>query len=357
MFQKRILIYCCLLGLLLNLFRRVYKSAKQVGGCFNRRQCQEDIFIFPTACSKTQVEHNVGELSQRGGISKATRCPSEPFFIDYFITSERRRKGKFTFIEVGCNKATDAIMMLRMFTQNPRIDLKLWLERTQFMRNPSCDIGWERWHRVEEIRGPAFDYKHYCIEPVRENFEIVKRVSSELEYDEMGLSVHQVAISSSDVPSYVKFPTANGKSGIEKYGIHSLATNKKEVDFYEVKLTSVDKFVRDEGIVNVDILKIDTEGNDSLVLLGSIHTISTLRPSYITFENHGIGHWKKASLEETIDLLNGLAYTCFWSTYDGHLIRITSCWDSSYEYKEWSNVACYNRSDKEFAEIMESYAL
>ena len=94
---------------------------------------------------------------------------------------------------------------------------------------------------------------------VRENFEIVKRVSSELEYDEMGLSVHQVAISSSDVPSYVKFPTANGKSGIEKYGIHSLATNKKEVDFYEVKLTSVDKFVRDEGIVNVDILKIDTE--------------------------------------------------------------------------------------------------
>jgi FkbM family methyltransferase len=173
----------------------------------------------------------------------------------------------------------------------------------------------------------------------------------------MGLSVHQVAISSSDVPSYVKFPTANGKSGIEKYGIHSLATNKKEVDFYEVKLTSVDKFVRDEGIVNVDILKIDTEGNDSLVLLGSIHTISTLRPSYITFENHGIGHWKKASLEETIDLLNGLAYTCFWSTYDGHLIRITSCWDSSYEYKEWSNVACYNKSDKEFAEIMESYAL
>ena len=71
------------------------------------------------------------------------------------------------------------------------------------------------------------------------------------------------------------FIVYNGISGIESYGIHSMATTTKKVGFYEVKMTSVDRFVRDEGIVNVDVLKIDTEGNDALVLLGSIRTIST----------------------------------------------------------------------------------
>lgn len=125
----------------------------------------------------------------------------------------------------------------------------------------------------------------------------------------------------------------------------------------EVRLTSVDKFVSDEGIFKVDILKIDTEGKDALVLLGAVRTLSNLQPRYITFENHGIGHWKKASVKETIDLLDGLSYTCFWATYDGFLIRITACWDSSYEYKGWSNIACYNRNYKKSARVLESYAL
>ena len=177
----------------------------------------------------------------------------------------------------------------------------------------------------------------------------------------MGLSVHQVAISNSDYPSTIKFPEVFGKTGIETYGIHRAYENidvkERKGAFYEVKLMSVDKFVRDLGISNVDILKIDTEGNDALVILGSVRTLSILRPRYITFENHGIGHWKKANLKETIDLLDGLAYTCFWALYDGFLVRITSCWESSYEYKGWSNIACYNRNNKETAEALESYAL
>ena len=52
----------------------------------------------------------------------------------------------------------------------------------------------------------------------------------------------------------------------------------------------------------MDILKIDTEGK----LLGSVRTLSNLQPRFITFKNHGIGHWKKASLKETIDLLDSL---------------------------------------------------
>lgn len=325
---------------------------------------EEKIFEFPLACSLEQVRRNIEKLREYGGISNATRCPTEPYLIKQFDSelSTLNRNSTVTFFEVGCNKGTDAVMFLRMFTKHPKVDIELWLKKTKFMKGPSCPIDWDLWDKIKERKGPAFEYRHYCIEPILENFEVVKRVSEELEYGEIGLSVHQAAISSSDSPSSLQFPRAFGKSGIEKYGIHLAYENiaskeRKQGSFYEVKLTSVDKFVSDEGISKVDILKIDTEGNDALVLLGSVRTLSILRPRYITFENHGIGHWKKASLKETIVLLDGLGYTCFWALYDGFLIRITSCWDPAYEYKGWSNVACYNRNYSKTAEAMENYAL
>lgn len=329
------------------------------GGCVRKGE----VFYFPPTCSHDQLKRNVKELDRRGGIRNATKCPTEPYLIEQFRSNfKRQRKDKIVFIEVGCNKATDAVMMLRMFTQHPRVDLKLWMNKTQFVKQPSCAIDWDLWNKIEKSRVLGdFNYQHYCIEPIRENFEVVKRVSNELGYNRMGLSIHQAAMSNSYLPSTLKFPEV-GKSGIETYGIHNayehVASKEREQGkFYEVKLTSVDKFVLDEGISQVDILKIDTEGNDALVLLGSVRTLSNLHPRFITFENHGIGHWKKSSLKETIDLLDGLSYTCFWAMYDGFLIRITNCWDSSYEYKGWSNIACYNRNYKKSAIILESYAL
>ena len=92
--------------------------------------------------------------------------------MDQLVKIKRKREGKFNFIEIGCNKATDAVMKLRMFTQNPRVDLKIWLERTQFVKQPSCNIDWELWKKIQgltsgkKIQGLAFDYRHYCIEPV-----------------------------------------------------------------------------------------------------------------------------------------------------------------------------------------------
>lgn len=356
--RKRLLVVIALLAIFCGV-RVIFSDGDSVGiVCIK----DKNVFEFLPTCTHEQVERNAKQLRKRGGISKATRCPAEPYLIKQFTNIPLNRQNNITFIEVGCNKATDAVMMLRMFTRQPEIDLKLWLDKADFVKKPACPIDWDLWNRIKKLKKPAFNYRHYCIEPIRENFEVVRRTSEELGYNRMGLSVHQVAISNSDYPSTFKFPEVFGKSGIETYGIHKAYENvdlkeKNKGTFYEVKLTSVDRFVRDEGISNVDILKIDTEGNDALVILGSVRTLSILRPRYITFENHGIGHWKKANLKETIDLLDGLAYTCFWALNDGFLVRITSCWESSYEYKGWSNIACYDRNNKETAEALESYAL
>ena len=122
-----------------------------------------------------------------------------------------------------------------------------------------------------------------------------------------------------------------------------------------MNVTTLDKFVQAHSIIRMDVLKIDTEGNDALVLLGAIKTLAFMRPSYVTFEHHRIGHWAKHDLKDTIDLLDGLSYTCYWATKHAKLYRITSCWDDSFNKKHWSNVACYSRFNTYLKGVMEKY--
>jgi FkbM family methyltransferase len=43
--------------------------------------------------------------------------------------------------------------------------------------------------------------------------------------------------------------------------------------FEEVNMTSVDRYLEVTGTTSLDILKIDTEGNDNKVLLGSLRYV------------------------------------------------------------------------------------
>ena len=40
----------------------------------------------------------------------------------------------------------------------------------------------------------------------------------------------------------------------------------------------------------------------------------SLKPSYVQFENHGVGKWKTFDLKDSIDMLDAMEYECFWST-------------------------------------------
>ena len=65
----------------------------------------------------------------------------------------------------------------------------------------------------------------------------------------------------------------------------------------------------------------------------------SLKPSYVQFENHGVGKWKTFDLKDSIDMLDAMEYECFWSTNSGKLIQATNCWHESYsKFKIWSRV-------------------
>ena len=201
-------------------------------------------------------------------------------------------------------------------------------------------------------------YRHYCIEASYETFERVHAAAEEMKLADIGLTVHYNAVSSSSWPNTVKFPKIT--AGQENIGIGmtenpNLKTERYS-EFHQTPAITVDEFVRKESITRLDVLKIDTEGNDAAVLIGASMTLLSLKPSYVQFENHGVGKWKTFDLKDSIDMLDAMEYECFWSTNSGKLIQVTNCWHESYsEFKIWSNIACYHRSDRTLKRIMDAY--
>ncbi|EKX32405.1 hypothetical protein GUITHDRAFT_121410 [Guillardia theta CCMP2712] len=266
-------------------------------------------------CSDTELRNNALALR-----SSPTNCPTERWYWDW---QSKKSSHAFVYIEIGCNKGTDAITNVRAYTGDPSVDVVSWMKHIQ-MGSTACPMDMALWDRI-------------------------KRAGRKT-----GLKVFNLAFSSSAVPATAKFPVI--PSGVESVGIDTDHSDYKS--FYDVRVTTVDQFVRTEGIRRIDVLKIDTEGNDALVLIGAVKSIMTFKPSYVQFENHGVGHWSKISLKDVIDLLDTLSYDCFWATNDGRLIRITSCWSPSYEkVKSWSNVACSHRDDVLLSKIMTEYVV
>ena len=113
----------------------------------------------------------------------------------------------------------------------------------------------------------------------------------------------------------------------------------------KVRQTTVDHIFRAETNV-IDVLSVDTEGNDALVLKGAYYLLKSKRVRVVEFEYHGFGYWGKGNhLNSTVmHILNG--YTCFWQGSKRHNGRLhvynPSC---DYEFKSWSNLVCAHESN------------
>ncbi|KAG2428334.1 hypothetical protein HXX76_010481 [Chlamydomonas incerta] len=106
----------------------------------------------------------------------------------------------------------------------------------------------------------------------------------------------------------------------------------------DVNVTTVDDYVRRNGIDKIDILKIDTEGFDPTVLAGAYNTLLRHKAEVLSFEYHHYWTRSGGTLPMCLDYLEQLGYSCY---FDGpKLHRLTGCWDPGFEIKDWSNVVC-----------------
>jgi hypothetical protein len=55
-----------------------------------------------------------------------------------------------------------------------------------------------------------------------------------------------------------------------------------------------------------------------------------------------MGPWKNQHLYDTIEMLDELDFTCYW-TGTQRLWRITGCWQLYFDIHAWSNISCVNR--------------
>ena len=102
----------------------------------------------------------------------------------------------------------------------------------------------------------------------------------------------------------------------------------------------------------INILSIDVEGFDCDVLDGASNQVLS-RVEYIEFEYNYMGSWANTHLYDLIQTLNSISFTCYWAGV-GLLWRITNCWQSYFDLKIWSNIACVNRElVPDLADIME----
>jgi hypothetical protein len=96
----------------------------------------------------------------------------------------------------------------------------------------------------------------------------------------------------------------------------------------------------------IDILLIDTEGNDYLVIKGAQKLIQARSIRVIVFEYHFKLPWGEMKLENAVKEMDEFGYECYFQGF-GRLWKLTgrNCWHATYEFHKWSNVMCVRRED------------
>lgn len=318
-------------------------------------------------------------LQQPETLSLESRCPSTKWLaqmLELDNTQGRRVVG----VNVGCNKAVDAIGMARQMGQNPIFNKRSWVKMMQNITNVKMRMMCAVWggankkrRRVQRlvdysqvdlsatasnsttIKAPSLEY--HCIEPMPSTNRVLKQSADILGLQEHGFHVHQYVISNTSGTGL--FP--NSDAGTENMSAESCGASEVEkasLNCEEVPMLTLDDFAAkhldktdNNSQRNLDVLSIDTEGFDLPVLRGARAVLERTR--YLEFEYHGV--WaEELLLKDAVDYLEELEFICYFAG-QGQLFKVTgTCWiNDLYEIRMWSNVACVHRSEHAWLQIME----
>jgi FkbM family methyltransferase len=294
---------------------------------------------------------------QRCSLTQNTKCPDSSWIDNHYYKNQKRKS--FLGISVGCNKAFDAVQAMRRGSGNSKFDKSAWRHALQEASGGQVSQG-----VCNQESGEQFDLKNstilenaemHCIEPMPVTVKALQQASQQLQYDTTGFFVTHAAIAKQSGSTY--FPRASLSNqahmkvqvGSENQGMESCGNAKtamKDPKCQEVKMYSLDdyanKFIHQSSDSAIQILSIDVEGYDYDVMLGGMN--ATLpRVEYLEFEYNWMGAWRSQKLQDAIQKLDLLHFSCYWAGSRGRLWRITNCFLDYFEVKHWSNVACVNR--------------
>lgn len=321
---------------------------------------------FPPQCTVDQMDVLKRQLPPGGcekrkdepyqrmdcSFSAATACGDYPkwlheFHANHDVVLEDETAERFQAVMVGCNKAHDAVNLLRVASRDRtnRYDWIAW--RSEFLRTddpvddatPDCprsDV------QVPETRSPQ-KAQAYCIEAMPKTFRQLERTKTSIGYSDEELELAHLAVRLDPGTTWVYSgdPIVVSKVGP---GNWRKKCSKFPDDCVEVTADKIDNWIRSKpGLVGdapIHYLSIAVDDNAYEVLQGASKTLS--RVHYMDFSYHWFGDWgrKERSLKELIARLKKKGHLCYFHGNDDNLWRITDCWQDHYELHFFANIAC-----------------
>lgn len=105
---------------------------------------------------------------------------------------------------------------------------------------------------------------------------------------------------------------------------------RSKYSYLPVELTSVDKFCEERRLDHVDVLKVDTEGNDIRVLQGAEKTLRDRGVKMIAFE---CMECMRPIWRDLYTYLDGLGFDCYLHGVNSMVVRMTNCWPHQWELR------------------------
>lgn len=271
-------------------------------------------------------------------IAKNSNCPS----IDWLsLTYEQLHRDNMSMINIGANSGSNVNEFLLKHNPNWNVTPEKWHQAA----NMGCGVCGACKVSVAKGRRPISHIQIIALEMMTKNYNRLQFVFEK--FNVPGIAVHAAG----GKHNGIVYEPSNIELGKEDKGIKD-ATNRD----LPVPMLTVDALMTmfpSRHTDKIDILSIDTEGNDANVLHGAMHGISRRKFRIIEFEYHGVGHWRHISINKTVQSLMHHKYLCFWQGQGRNpkLARFqTKC---NYEFKQWSNLVCSHEPD--IINIFEKY--
>lgn len=209
----------------------------------------------------------------------------------------------------------------------------------------------------EVARRCASRARIFAFEPLRENAELLNDVlkplilkkSSEDSQDDTHVSVHVLNMA------------VTGRRGLDTIGFDADCDRGAEVcgvsstSKHQVQATTMDEWFEKQLFPQVDIMVIDAEGHDPDILDGARDMLMSQAVRVLVFEYHHVGTWASRELRSVVSRLDVSGYDCFLLQQGATALRLTKCWNSAFEFKDWSNVMCVLRKEAPLLATMNSF--
>ena len=249
-----------------------------------------------------------------------SNCPS-----DAWKDRIKLHRENMTMINIGANSGSNANEFLLRHDPSWNVQPDIGHKEAQ-MGCGACGACHSIVPRASAARGGVRSIRIIAVELLLLNFVSLKRTFDNFKVP--GIALHAAAGSHMGMTHEPKVY----ESGVEHEGVSEIGI--------PIPIITVDALHSIFHLPStVDVLSIDTEGNDPLVLEGAMEGIKRKAYRVIEFEYHGVGAWKRHSLNETVrSKLTAYGYRCFWQGNDGSLSEFD--FTCNYEFHGWSNIVC-----------------